>query len=62
MLLYYLRPFNFKRKCFLEKVNQAFDFASKNDVLITLGITPTRPDTGYGYIQFSEKQDSDFIK
>mgnify|MGYP003590091223 FL=1 len=51
-----------KENAFLEKVNQAFDFASKNDVLITLGITPTRPDTGYGYIQFSEKQDSDFYK
>lgn len=51
-----------KENAFLEKVNQAFDFASKNDVLITLGITPTRPDTGYGYIQFSEKQDSDFFK
>ena len=51
-----------KENAFIEKVNQAFDFASKNDVLITLGITPTRPDTGYGYIQFSEKQDSDFYK
>ena len=51
-----------KENAFIEKVNQAFDFASKNDVLITLGITPTRPDTGYGYIQFSEKQDSDFFK
>lgn len=51
-----------KENAFLEKVNQAFDFASKNDVLITLGITPTRPDTGYGYIQFSEKKDSDFYK
>jgi mannose-1-phosphate guanylyltransferase len=25
-------------------------------MLITLGITPTRPDTGYGYIQFVEKK------
>jgi mannose-1-phosphate guanylyltransferase len=27
-----------------------------------LGITPTRPDTGYGYIQFVEKRGEDFYK
>jgi mannose-1-phosphate guanylyltransferase len=43
-----------KEKSFIEKVNLAFDLVSKNDYLITLGITPTRPDTGYGYIQFQE--------
>jgi mannose-1-phosphate guanylyltransferase len=51
-----------KENTFLEKVNLAFDFASKNDVLITLGITPTRPDTGYGYIQFVEKSGEDYYK
>jgi mannose-1-phosphate guanylyltransferase len=30
----------------------ALDFVSKNNVLVTMGIKPTRPDTGYGYIQF----------
>jgi mannose-1-phosphate guanylyltransferase len=33
---------------------RAFDFVSKNDALCTLGILPTRPDTGYGYIQYHE--------
>jgi mannose-1-phosphate guanylyltransferase len=28
--------------------------AKKNNWLLTLGITPSRPDTGYGYIQFNE--------
>ncbi|MBD3402049.1 NTP transferase domain-containing protein [candidate division GN15 bacterium] len=28
--------------------------ASMEDVLITIGIVPTRPDTGYGYIKFGE--------
>ncbi|MGB0917010.1 MAG: mannose-1-phosphate guanylyltransferase, partial [Flavobacteriales bacterium] len=37
-------------------INQAFDVVEKEDALITLGITPTRPDTGYGYIQFEEKE------
>lgn len=46
-----------KEEVFLNKVEQALNFSSKNDALLTLGITPTRPDTGYGYIQY---QDSDF--
>lgn len=41
-----------KEKTFCEKVELAFQVASENDYLITLGITPTRPDTGYGYIQY----------
>ena len=37
---------------FLEKIRQALAFAGNNDALVTLGIQPSRPDTGYGYIQF----------
>jgi len=33
---------------------QAFEEASKKDVLITFGINPTRPDTGYGYIEYDQ--------
>lgn len=51
-----------KETVFLEKVNLAFDLASNNDYLITLGITPTRPDTGYGYIQFIDKKGEDYFK
>lgn len=29
----------------------------EKDIIMTLGITPTRPDTGYGYIQFIEDQE-----
>lgn len=36
---------------FTEIINTAIDQA-KNDRLVTLGIKPTRPDTGYGYIEF----------
>lgn len=32
---------------------EALDFVSRNDALLTLGIKPTRPDTGYGYIQYA---------
>lgn len=37
---------------FLEKVQIALDFAAASDALLTLGITPNRPDTGYGYIKY----------
>ena len=32
----------------------ALQAATQNDWLLTLGITPSRPDTGYGYIQFDD--------
>ena len=51
-----------KEQTFLEKVELAFSLASENDYLITLGIKPTRPDTGYGYIQFVEKKNTDVYK
>lgn len=37
---------------FSKNVKQAFDFCESNDALITLGIQPTFPNTGYGYIEF----------
>jgi mannose-1-phosphate guanylyltransferase len=39
---------------FVRVTNDCLEIVAKNDVLLTLGITPSRPDTGYGYIQFSE--------
>ena len=36
---------------FAETVRKAFDYIEENDVLMTLGVVPTRPDTNYGYIQ-----------
>jgi len=37
---------------FLDVIRMAANEASAQDKLITLGIQPTRPETGYGYIQF----------
>lgn len=51
-----------KENIFLEKVNQAFEETDKNDYLITLGIQPTRPDTGYGYIQYLGGSTDDICK
>jgi mannose-1-phosphate guanylyltransferase len=47
---------------FISKVNQAVAYTDKNDVLVTLGIKPSRPDTGYGYIQYIDNRDSEEIK
>lgn len=37
---------------FGHNVREAFDFCIKNDALVTLGIKPTFPNTGYGYIEY----------
>ncbi|WP_242119877.1 mannose-1-phosphate guanylyltransferase [Aestuariivivens sediminicola] len=39
---------------FSNNVRQAFDFCKNNDALVTLGIKPTFPNTGYGYIEFDK--------
>jgi mannose-1-phosphate guanylyltransferase len=36
---------------------EALESTQKTDRLLTLGMKPTRPDTGYGYIQFHEIPD-----
>jgi len=36
---------------FEESILKGFDFVENHDALLTLGIKPTRPETGYGYIQ-----------
>ncbi|MFN5795213.1 MAG: mannose-1-phosphate guanylyltransferase [Bacteroidota bacterium] len=43
-----------KEDTFIKAVNSCFKKASSNNSLLTLGIKPTRPDTGYGYIQYKE--------
>lgn len=43
---------------FTSNVQQAFDFCSSNDALMTLGITPTFPNTGYGYIEYDNDASS----
>lgn len=44
-------------KAFEKTAKEALEFVSKNDALLTLGIKPTRPDTGYGYIQHDVEED-----
>ena len=37
---------------FRQTIVKAFDFVGANKAICTLGMQPTRPETGYGYIQF----------
>lgn len=51
-----------KEDRFLEVMNTALEFTANNDALLTLGIKPSRPDTGYGYIQFDDSNDEEIKK
>lgn len=46
---------------FSRNLQQCFDFCQKENALMTLGIQPTFPNTGFGYIEF-DKSDSNPIK
>ena len=39
-------------------INECLEFVAEHDALMTVGIEPSRPDTGYGYLQ---KSDSNVI-
>lgn len=46
-----------KEERFARIINTALDCAEKEERILTLGIKPNRPDTGYGYIQFHQEGD-----
>jgi mannose-1-phosphate guanylyltransferase len=46
---------------FSRNLQQCFDFCQKENALMTLGIQPTFPNTGFGYIEFN-KSDTNPIK
>lgn len=50
-----------KEEAYRQKLQVAFRFAENNNALVTLGIAPTRPDTGYGYINFDSAAISDGV-
>ena len=47
---------------FIEAIRKGLDFVTDNDQLLTLGIKPHRPETGYGYIQIDDEKKGDFYK
>jgi mannose-1-phosphate guanylyltransferase len=46
---------------FYETINKAANFAYESKELVTIGIKPERPETGYGYIQVDENDQRDNI-
>jgi mannose-1-phosphate guanylyltransferase len=48
-------------KAFCDNLQQCFDFCAAENALMTLGIQPTFPNTGFGYIEY-DKSDSNPIK
>ncbi len=51
-----------KEEAFVETVNIALEKAGSSNNLVTLGIKPSRPDTGYGYIQFVDDESDSLVK
>lgn len=43
------------REAFISDIFGAFKAAEKENILVTLGVKPTFPNTGYGYIKFKEE-------
>lgn len=46
-----------KEDAFKQRVSTALAATASDNQIVTLGITPSRPDTGYGYIQFVPADD-----
>lgn len=45
------------KEMFLYSLKDACEVAENNTNLVTIGITPTHPETGYGYIKFNNKRE-----
>lgn len=43
-------------------ISKALDFTKSSDSIVTIGIKPTRPETGYGYIHVENNSDDNDIK
>jgi len=43
---------------FIKNLKVSFEACSKSDILMTLGVQPTFPNTGYGYIQYKKEAES----
>ena len=51
-----------KEEDFIADIVNGLDFVEQNSMLLTLGIQPGRPETGYGYIQLPKKEMSGIQK
>jgi mannose-1-phosphate guanylyltransferase len=51
-----------KESDFLQVVEKGLSFVAENNALLTLGIKPSRPETGYGYIQINGEKSGEKIE
>ena len=51
-----------KTEVFAETIGKALAFTEERDAIVTVGIAPTRPETGYGYIQAAEALHGQLVK
>lgn len=51
-----------REKEFEQSILRGFEFVEQNDALLTLGIKPSRPETGYGYIQIGKEVEPGILK
>ncbi len=47
-----------KPDVYVETLRKGFEFIETHDSILTLGMTPTRPETGYGYIQVNDTDEN----
>lgn len=52
----------FKEGVFTKLIKKSLAATATDNRLITIGVTPNRPETGYGYIQYVENPESDIKK
>ena len=52
----------FKDSVFTNIIKQALQLSAADNNLVTIGVKPNRPETGYGYIQYIEDQNSEIKK
>lgn len=51
----------FKEDVFAANIAEGLDFVGQNDCLLTMGVKPTRPEPGYGYIQIGESAKNNHV-
>lgn len=51
-----------KEDVFKKDIFAGLDFVGKNNGLLTMGVKPTRPEPGYGYVQLGEEVGTDLYK
>lgn len=52
-----MNPVEFRRV-----INNALDFTRQEEAIVTIGIKPSRPETGYGYVEITDQKIGEIFK